>query len=156
MTEHPSHTPEDRAVELVATVTFRWTYIANPSDHGGKTDPEAMAAIDAENYRNDPLMYVEGEPTVTVEPSGTERVDVVLTYAGTPFVNKPMVIEELRATFPEAGLGGAVNLVREVPSVVCDNVSAADGRVIATRLRALGATVELRPHVAPSAAEQSE
>jgi ribosomal protein L7/L12 len=154
MTEQTNPTPEDGEVELVATVTFRWMYTANPSDYGGKTDPEAMAAIDAENYLRDPLMYVEGEPTVTVEPTGTERVDVVLTYAGTPFVNKPMVIKELRATFPEAGIVGAVNLAREVPSVVCENVSAADGRVVATRLRALGATVELRPHVAVTPLDQ--
>jgi ribosomal protein L7/L12 len=154
MTEHPSHTPEDRAVELVATVTFRWTYIANPSDHGGKTDPEAMAAIDAENYRNDPLMYVEGEPTVTVEPTGTERVDVVLTAAGDNHHRRIAITKELRATFPESGLVGAVSLIRDVPSVVCDNVLAADGRVVADRLRALGATVELRPHVAPTTLDQ--
>jgi ribosomal protein L7/L12 len=145
MTEHPETTPEDGAVELVATVTFRWTYTANPSDYGGKTDPEEMAAIDRENYRNDPLMYVEGEPAVTVEPSGTERVDVVLTAVGGSTMERVSVTKELRATFPEIGLAAAAALVRMAPSVVCDNVSAADGRLIAARLRALGATVELRP-----------
>jgi ribosomal protein L7/L12 len=145
MTEQTNPTPEDGAVELVATVTFRWTYTANPSDYGGKTDPEEMAAIDAENYRNDPLMYVEGEPAVTVEPSGTERVDVVLTDVGGSTMERVSVTKELRATFPEIGLAAAAALVRTVPSVVCDNVSAADGRVVATRLRALGATVEVRP-----------
>jgi ribosomal protein L7/L12 len=142
MTEHPSHTPEDGAVELVATVTFRWTYTANPSDYGGKTDPEEMAAIDAENYRNDPLMYVEGEPTVTVEPAGKQRVDVVLTQVGPRKIN---VIKEVRWAIPGMELRGALQLVDSAPVVVREDIYAGDAVAIVNALRAEGATVELRP-----------
>jgi ribosomal protein L7/L12 len=151
MTEHPSHTPEDGAVELVATVTFRWTYTANPSDYGGKTDPEAMAAIDAENYRNDPLMYVEGEPAVTVELVGTERVDVILTDVGYYKIN---VIKALRETVPfqpATALRDAARLVSSTPSVVRADVATGLAAKIRDHLEAQGATVEIRPHVAQPA-----
>jgi ribosomal protein L7/L12 len=142
MTEQPNSTPEDGAVELVATVTFRWTYTANPSDYGGKTDPEAMAAIDAENYCNDPLMYVEGEPAVTVEPTAKRRVDVVLVEVGPKKLN---VIKEIRWSNPLLTLAAAAQLANSLPAVVREDIYAGDATAIVNAMRAEGATVELRP-----------
>lgn len=143
MTEQTNPTPENGAVELVATVTFRWTYTANPSDYEGTTDPTKMAAIDTENYQRDPLMYVEGEPTVTVEPTAKRRVDVVLTEVGDSKLN---VIKEIRWSNPLLTLAAAARLANSVPSVVREDIYSGDATAIVNALRAEGATVEIRPH----------
>jgi ribosomal protein L7/L12 len=139
MTEQTNPTPEDGAVELVATVTFRWTYMANPSDYE-TSDPLEMAAIDRDTFENE--QYLQGEPTVTVEPAGKQRVDVVLTEVGPQKLN---VIREVRWATPGMTLVAALQMVESAPVAVREDIYEGDATAIVTVLRDAGATVELRP-----------
>lgn len=148
MTEQSNTTPEDGAVELVATVTFRWTYMAKPSDYEGASSPEEMAAIDRDIFSTeDVFMHLQGDPTVTVEPAGKQRVDVILTAVGDRKLN---VVKEIRLAIPGIELRGALQLADSAPVVIREDIYAGDATAIVTALRAEGATVEIRPAAQPA------
>lgn len=82
-----------------------------------------------------------GAPAAEAAPAAGAAQTVVITNAG---ANKIAVIKALREINPNLGLQEAKGMTDSVPATVLENAKAEDAKSASDKLKAAGATVELK------------